>query len=426
MLQKLKIKLVLINVISLTVVLLLAFLFVYFLLKTRFIKDEVVLLEQVASDEVISVDVNKTTAEKFAIPDNLEEALSENEKKQMLYSTLNLFCVKKDMENVIVEISSNNFDKEETVRYLVQKVDSLGKGEREVDLNNGEVCFAFHIEEKPNGKVYVFIDITNRVETMSYFFYFAAFSWTGSMILVFGVSMFLASKAIKPVKESMENQDKFIADASHELRTPVAVIRTNTELVMDSPEMTVEENMKWLTYILNEAKRMAKLTEDLLVLSRPNTNKKIIKSEINLSVLAGSVFDSFRELFKEHNLDSELEIMPDIIILADEYGIRQMLVILLDNARKYTNEGGIKLKLEKTADNIYVKIIDTGVGISQENLGKIFERFFRVDKSRAKNKGGSGLGLSIANVIAKEHNAKITVKSELGKGSEFCVTFLPV
>ena len=410
MLQKLKIKLVLINVISLTIVLLLAFVFVYFLLETRFKRNEHDLLEKVASDELI------------AVPDFIDTDIKNEEQRQTLYSTLSLFYVKKDISDNIIEISPNIFEKEDTIRYLVQKADAIGKSEDEIELNNGEVKFAFLIAEKSNGKIYVFIDILSRVDTMDYFIYFAASSWAASMICVFVISMFLASKAIKPVKESIEKQDKFITDASHELRTPISVIRTNVELVMDSPEQTVEENMKWLTYIHSDAKRIAKMTEDLLVLSRPNTHKEIIKSEIDLSSIIEDIFDSFRQLLKKHNLEGELENIPDVSIMADEYSIKQLLTILLDNAIKYTNEGSIKLKLEKDEKNIYIKVTDTGIGISQENAEKIFERFFRADKSRTKNTGGSGLGLSIANVIAKEHNGKITVKSELGKGSEFCVT----
>ena len=419
MLHKLKIKLVLINIISLTVVLLFAFLSVYFLLETRLKRQEHELLEQVAAEEIITVP-------DFIDDENIDNDMPEVNRKQALYSTLSIFYVKKDTEDIIIEISPNILN-EDAIRHLVRKADSFGTDEDEIDLNNGEVQFAFFIKENPNGKIYVFIDILNRVETMELFIYFAAFSWAASMICVVLISMFLASKAIKPVKESIEKQDKFISDASHELRTPIAVIRTNTELIMDSPEMTVEENMKWLTYIHTEAKRVAKMTEDMLDLSR-RTNiaqKEKTKQKVDLSELSEDIFGSFRQLLKEHDLDGESEIFPGIFIHADEYGIRQMLTILLDNAIKYTNEGSIKLKLEKDSKNIYIKIIDTGVGISQENTDKIFERFFRADKSRTKNTGGSGLGLSIANVIAKEHNGKIAVKSELGKGSEFCVT-LPI
>lgn len=458
MLQKLKFKLVLINVVSLTAVLLSAFLFVYISLETRLKSNESVILNKVADEENIAVPDITIDNEDVAKADNIdsgainesdkpddeaeeltelteeenteekieyetaelhEESEEEVEAGYAVYSTLSIFYVKKDLYDNIVYISPNIFEKQDHIRHLIWKTDLVEKDEGAIDI--GEIKLSFLIKEKPNGKIYVYIDRQNRVETMESFIFLAAISWAVSIICVFGVSLLFADKAIKPVRESMERQDKFIADASHELRTPIAVIRTNTELIMDSPEQTVEENMKWLKYILNEAKRVTKMTEELLILSRSSTKKSMTKEKIDLSALAEETFDSFRQLLKEHKLDGEADITSGIWLLANGDSIKQMITILIDNAIKYTNTGSIRLVLEKDTKNTYIKVIDTGTGIEQENIGKIFERFFRADKSRTKNTGGAGLGLSIAWVIAKEHNGQITVKSEIGKGSEFCV-----
>jgi two-component system phosphate regulon sensor histidine kinase PhoR len=194
---------------------------------------------------------------------------------------------------------------------------------------------------------------------------------------------------------------------------------------MDSPGQTIEENMKWLEYIKKEAVRMTKMTEDLLLLSSAGAKGEAIKEEIDLSGLISGVYDSFKPLFAENNLIAGgADIERDIYIRANENGIRQLLTIFLDNAVKYTKEGGsISVSLEKDGHKqvACIKVTDTGIGMPAETVGKIFERFFRIDKARSKSTGGAGLGLSIAKVITDEHGGEITVKSEQDKGSEFCV-----
>jgi len=298
----------------------------------------------------------------------------------------------------------------------------------EVDLTE-YIKLSFLTAENPGIRVYVFIERETREKTMAAYVYTAFIALTGSVICVFLISVYMAGRAIKPVKESIERQEKFITDASHELRTPIAVIRSNAELVMDSGSQTVGENMKWLEYIHKESVRMTKMTESLLLLSQADAKNGFltIKENINLSVLVSEVYDSFGPLFAENKIDAKsADIEPDIYIRANEQSIKQLVTIFLDNAVKYTKENGeISVKLDKSGGYAYIKITDTGIGIPEEMLGKIFERFFRIDKARAKSTGGSGLGLSIAKTITDEHNGEITVESEQGKGSEFCVK-LPV
>ena len=274
----------------------------------------------------------------------------------------------------------------------------------------------------PDIRIYVFIERETREETMAAYIYTAVIALIGSVICVFLVSVYMAGRAIKPVKESMERQEKFIADASHELRTPIAVIRSNTELVMDSPAQTVGENMKWLEYIHKEAVRMTKMTENLLMLSRADAKNEAPKELVDLSAAVSEIYESFKPLFDENGLEARgADIEKNVYIYANEISIKQLITIFLDNAVKYTKEGGISVKLEKNGRDVYIKITDTGIGMPKEMREKIFERFFRIDKARAKTTGGFGLGLSIAKTIASEHGGEITVESEQGAGSEFCV-----
>jgi len=440
MLQKLKLKLVVINVALLTVVLVAVFVSVYFLLESQLISQERTLLNKVAADEITKMQgfaekgkTNKSIAENTG--GDYKDFLIENEKDFLPSSSysMRMFYVRLYREYDIISISSDIIlNKKEDIVYLLNKVDGIGKKSGEVDLT-GYIKLSFLVADgKSGGRLYVFIERTNREKTMSAYIYTAFIALLGSVICVFFISVYMAGRAIKPIKESMESQDKFIADASHELRTPISVIRSNAELIMDSPNQTVGENMKWLEYIYKEAVRMTKMTEDLLLLSQFGKKTKneasIAKENINLSDVVSEVYDSFTPLFTENSLSAGgADIEKNIFISANEADIRQLLTILLDNAVKYTKEkrGCISIKLEKDEHYAYIKVIDTGIGMTKDMSEKIFERFFRGDKARSKSTGGFGLGLSIAKTISEEHGGKITVGSELGKGSEFCVK-LPV
>jgi signal transduction histidine kinase len=351
--------------------------------------------------------------------------LIENEDYFLADSSSRMFHIKVYHDYEVISISSAIvLQNRDHIIYLLTKVDEMARMTGEVDIDE-HIKLSFLTVERPGIRAYVFIERTNREEFMSAYVYMSAVALIGSMICVFLISIFMAGKSIKPVRESIERQDKFIADASHELRTPIAVIRSNTELIMDSPGQTVEENMKWLGYINKEAVRMTKMTEDLLQLSHADakTKKEILKEKINLSVIIHDIYDSFRQLFAENALVAGgAEIAQDIYICANEHGIRQLVTILLDNAVKYTKaDGSISVSLEKENHCAYIKVSDTGIGMSEEMKDKIFERFFRIDKARSKSTGGVGLGLSIAKTIADEHGGEITVESGQGKGSVFCV-----
>lgn len=409
MLQKLRMQLVLINVISLSVVLLAIFIYMFFSLDSQLKRQEAGTLDRAVSD-----------ADK--VPD--ESSLNEEETTMVFDESMEMaasvFYVKVDFKGEIMSLSINLIQSNASILNLIRRVDDMSKKKGELDFF--DLKLSFITEDRLDGKLYVFMECSKRYETMLNYIYTAIGALIASVICVFLISMFLAGKAIKPIKESMEQQKKFIADASHELRTPIAIIRSNSEMIMEEPETTVGENMKWLEYISSEAKRMTVMTEDLLLLSHADAKKEIAKENVDLSKLVYNTYDSFKLLFEERGLtEGTADIAKDITIYANEFRIKQLVTIFLDNAMKYTKEGGVSIKLEKDENFAYIKIIDTGSGIPAEMINKIFERFFRVDRARAKATGGAGLGLSIAQVIASEHGGEISVSSEVDKGSEFCV-----
>lgn len=245
---------------------------------------------------------------------------------------------------------------------------------------------------------------------------------------VWFASFIISNIALAPIKESWQKQLDFTADASHELRTPITVIQTNLELVMDNGKETVESQMCWLKNIEAENKRMGRLVEDLLTLSRADTNQQTIrKNKFMLDQSAHLVVGAITPLIQEKNIQLETELAPNTAFYGDEERIKQLMVILLENAACYTRPGGkitfsINLLPE---DKIILSVQDTGIGMSEDSLSKIFNRFYREENTRQYHNDGSGLGLSIAKWIVEEHGGKIQVQSALGKGTQFTIV-LPV
>ncbi len=228
----------------------------------------------------------------------------------------------------------------------------------------------------------------------------------------------LSRMLVRPVKRAFEIQKRFISDAGHELKTPIAVIGANVEVL----ESEIPEN-KWLGYIRSENEHIGKLVTDLLNLARNDTDReKYVIKNFNLSELIERTVLSFEPIVYEQKKKLETDIESKIEIYSDADKVKQILMILLDNALKYTEELAIiKISLKQHGSNRVLSVYNTGDGIAPENLKKVFQRFFRVDSSRCKKTGGSGLGLSIAQSIVNFFNGKITVDSEFGQWVKFTV-----
>lgn len=243
-----------------------------------------------------------------------------------------------------------------------------------------------------------------------------------SLVLVFVGSFLLSKIAITPIKDAWQKQLDFTADASHELRTPIAVIQTNLELVMDNREDTVESQMKWLQNIQTENKRMTRLVEDLLTLSRADTNQQSLdRQTFLLDELIKESLAPFEPLAADKDITLSFTASASPEFYGDRSRIKQLLVILVDNALKYTDSGRVDVTLGKDERFVKLTVSDTGSGIEQGHLDKIFDRFYRVTKTRNQNQDGSGLGLSIVKWIVQEHGGAIKVESEFEIGTTFTV-----
>ncbi len=225
-------------------------------------------------------------------------------------------------------------------------------------------------------------------------------------------------------RERLDSMRKeFVADVSHELKTPITSIMGYADTLIDS-DVDQENQKKFLERISSEAKRMSKLVADLLILSKYDTAKiKIEKTEFDLGELVKYVFEGQTIEMQKKNLTGECYVTADVpAVYADKSGIERVIINILSNAIKYTDEGGnITVYVGFVYNDAYIKIKDNGRGIPQKDLEKIFERFYRVDKARTRENGGTGLGLSIAKEILEQNDSKIDMKSEVGKGTDVII-----
>lgn len=234
-----------------------------------------------------------------------------------------------------------------------------------------------------------------------------------SIFLSYIICLYIANKAVKPVEEAYNSQKRFIADASHELKTPLAVVKTNVEILKANKNETVDSQKKWIDYISFQTDRMSKLVSDLLYLAKADNNEVLgVQSKFNISDTIMNQLLSFEAVIYENELTLNCDIQEDIRFLGNKEGINQLVGILLDNAIKHSYKNKeIKVMLKEIKGTIRFVVTNYGEVIPEEDLDKIFERFYRVDKSRSREKGGYGLGLSIAKTIVEREKGTIRAVS---------------
>lgn len=238
---------------------------------------------------------------------------------------------------------------------------------------------------------------------------------------------FLARRAMRPINAAFEQQRTFVADASHELRTPLTLIRANTELVRQTPAATVAAVEPELESILAEVDRTDRLVDDLLTLARVDAGRlSLAREPLDLAELVAEAAGTMRPLAQAGGVALKSEGGAGCRVVADRERIGQVVRILLDNAIKHTPGGGtVEVAVRCTGRQATVTVRDTGPGIAADEVPRVFDRFYRIDKARSRSAGGTGLGLPIAQALVKAHGGQIELTSVVGEGTT--VTFsLPV
>lgn len=243
------------------------------------------------------------------------------------------------------------------------------------------------------------------------------------IILCTIASYILAKRTLIPAAETIKKQTEFVQNASHELRTPLTIIQAKQELLLREPNAKIIDKSEEISLTLNETKRLAKLTKDLMILASAYSNNMTLDKEIvNIDELIKNTVKPYNEIMQLEEKKLELNLTYGKTINIDVNKIQQVMIILLDNAIKYTEK---KEKIEictfQKDNKCIIEVKDTGIGISDEGLKQVFNRFYREDRARNRETGGSGLGLSIADTIVKAHSGTIKATHNLPKGTIFTI-----
>jgi heavy metal sensor kinase len=231
------------------------------------------------------------------------------------------------------------------------------------------------------------------------------------------------NEMIERLDKAFTQQRRFVADASHELRTPVAAIRSLTDVVL-AQGASEEEYVNVLSEVNVVTERLGHLINDLLTLARADEGQMLLERKpVRLDLLAADVAASTELLAEERDITVEVDTREPVLVLGDEVRLIQVILNLLQNALTYTNAGGKVSLIVKAGDkNALLTVRDTGIGIAPEHLEHIFERFYRADAARSRADGGSGLGLAIVDWIVRAHKGTISVESQVGEGTTFTIS----
>ncbi len=236
--------------------------------------------------------------------------------------------------------------------------------------------------------------------------------------------LFLARRAMRPIDASFSAQKAFVADASHELRTPLAVLRANAELIERMPDATPSEIRVEAEQMIAEIDEMTRLVNDLLFLARSDEGGPALfrHEDVELGAILEAEETAHQPRAASAGLTLQLQIDAPVTVLGDPDRLRQVLRILLDNAVAYTPAGGtITMHLSTRGSDALIDVRDSGIGIPEADQSRVFDRFYRADRARARQSGGTGLGLTIAKTIVEAHRGTLSLRSELGQGTQVSI-----
>ena len=339
-------------------------------------------------------------------------------------SIVPVFCVTLDENGQITDLVSSSDNASVAIDLAQEAVTlALESGSRAGLLSQLSLRFLLDDSQDPVTHI-AFCDRSWEWHTLSRLTLSSLAVMLGALALFFLISIFLARLALRPVEQAWQQQRQFVADASHELKTPLTVILANTSIVLSHPDSSVEGQRKWIQHIQDEAVRMKSLVENMLFLARHDAAKAPPKrSLLNFSDLVTESLLLFESVAFEQGIQLTGEVTPNLSLLGDRDTLRQLLGILLDNGVKYAGEGGaVELRLERRQDKLLLTVHNTGQPIPPDRLPHIFERFYRVDTARARSEGGYGLGLAIAQSIVETHHGHISATSTPQDGTTFTVS----
>lgn len=425
MFRKLKRKLILLNMIMISVVMLASFTFVYLITFRNIQNQNKLKMENVASTTLLYMDICEAdTKNSVMLPSD---------------GPVHSFGVIIDEKgNYVLDSSFGTISKD----FVLDAVHRVKKENRELGkilisgtqyqylfslastkVNTADLSSKNKFEVEQLYQI-AFLDITESQNTLSQLLLTFVLIGTLTLFVIFVISIYFAKRSVAPIEETYTKQKQFIQDASHELKTPLASINANLDVITSNTGETVESQQKWLGYIYYEIERMSKLVNDLLSLAKADNIDMVIQLyPLNLSESLENSLLSMETFIYEKGIQLNQKIEQDVMINGDKDKAEQAIKILLDNAVKYVNESGsIDVLLDCRKNQAVLSVTNTGEGIAKEHLSKIFDRFYRVDASR-KHTGSYGLGLPIAKSLVESMDGEISVASVQNEITTFTIKF---
>ncbi len=308
---------------------------------------------------------------------------------------------------------------------LYRLTDRIIRGRRETGLIGGFDLLYYKTVNEENKNVIVFYKCGNELDYIKRLTLFSSIAAMLGTTAVFLASLFFSKKIVEPTENAWQQQQQFIANASHELKTPLTVILANNNILLNHTDEKIEERKHWIYSTQAEAEQMKKLVEEMLYLAKADANMlNQEKKRFNLSDVVMETALQFDVLAFEKGVVIDTETQDGIYVSAVETDVKRMVAILIDNAVKYSyKERSVTVGLKRTKNKAELRVCNFGDVIPEGDIDHIFDRFYRVDKSRTKNEvPGFGLGLSIAQNIAAASDGDIKCSSSIDDGTVFTVT----
>ncbi len=334
--------------------------------------------------------------------------------KPWKYGTYNLneespyelrYLVFKDYEDGSYELDLSHvasFSDEEARNLVVSVFD---RDDEYGTIKHGKNRYVYYVDKVNGTKIAVVLDYTSRYSSAQAIVVFSGWIGLVCIVLFFLIVMLLSKRAIRPMVDNMEKQKQFITNASHELKTPIAIISANTEVL----EMTEGKN-EWTESTMKQVARLSGLVNNLVALARLQEKDEVVLEKTDASTITADTAESFRTLIENEGKKLETDIDRDLYVMAEEKGYHELISILMDNAQKYCDDGGvISVRLSAKGRNVTASISNDYKDGEGVDYNRFFERFYREDESHNSSKKGYGIGLSMASELIKIFKGKITV-----------------
>lgn len=344
--------------------------------------------------------------------------MEDTHKKETDRDTLAIFV---DNENTVF-LSNIGFYDAETVQELIDAAFARQTLDGRMKINGNFIAYA--VQNSALGNFIYVYDYTKDYQNLRNMMVIIIIAGSLGMVAITLFSFSAAKKNVAPIENAFNKQQELVANASHELKTPLTIINTDLSILNSSREGMTDEQVKWLDSIYSQVGRMSNLVTEMLELAKIEAGgEKLLREPVNLSQMTEGVVLGAEVLAFEHNINLETHIQEAVFIHAVPAHIEKLIYILIENALKYTKDGGdVTVTLEAERKKAVLKVRNTGEGIERENLPKLFDRFYRTDEAHTAS-DSFGLGLAIAKSIADAHGGTIGVDSKVGEYTEFLVVF---